>query len=175
MKGILFIEHLFEEVVAGKKTQTRRLSKATGNPRYRVGEIVYLKEPFIETCEHDVIYKYNTQDLARKTLKFKNKLFMPAEHARHFIKITGVRHELLHDITEEDAIKEGFTAGGASGYHTDGRFDETDWSARDEFQNTWIAINGQESWDKNPMVWVYDFELVDFYKELNSQFMPEFP
>lgn len=61
MKGIWFIEPLFHKVVKGEKTQTRRT--ITPEPKiqngwivkpkskYKVGEIVYLKEPYAETCD----------------------------------------------------------------------------------------------------------------------------
>ncbi len=61
MKGICFTEPLFHKVVKGEKTQTRRM--ITPEPKiqngwivkpkskYKVGEIVYLKEPYAETCD----------------------------------------------------------------------------------------------------------------------------
>lgn len=79
MKGICFIEPLFHKVVKGEKTQTRRMITPQPNgdfvgminytkskllkqrfdfscgksidPKYMVGEIVYLKEPYAETCD----------------------------------------------------------------------------------------------------------------------------
>jgi hypothetical protein len=44
MKGICFIEEMFDLVIQGIKTQTRRI--ANGKPRYNVGDLVYLKEPY---------------------------------------------------------------------------------------------------------------------------------
>lgn len=79
MKGICFTEPLFHKVVKGEKTQTRRMITPQPNgdfvgminytkskllkqrfdfscgksidPKYQVGEEVYLKEPYAETCD----------------------------------------------------------------------------------------------------------------------------
>lgn len=69
MKGICFTEPLFHKVVKGEKTQTRRVAthqhfsySELSNvkqgvyihpaiPKYKVGEKVYLKEPYAETCD----------------------------------------------------------------------------------------------------------------------------
>lgn len=41
MRGICFKEQLFDLIVNGRKTVTRRMAD-----RYKVGEILYLKEPY---------------------------------------------------------------------------------------------------------------------------------
>lgn len=97
-------------------------------PKYKVGDIIYLKEPYKITHSHNiwyVNYKFDEQKIelpfswGHKGLEklciqqeksksgWLNKLFMPAWCARRFIKITGVRAERLQDITDEDCIKEG--------------------------------------------------------------------
>ena len=62
------------------------------------------------------------------------------ESTGDYLKITRVAHQRLGDITEEEAVKEGF-------------------SSIDEFRSAWIRING--SWDPEMEVIVYDFELTD--------------
>lgn len=81
-------------------------------PWYKVGEVLYLKEPWLtETLKHngkklkDYYYKFD-HDL-NDAAKFNNKLFMPQAAARAFIKITAIRCERLLDISDEDAIAEG--------------------------------------------------------------------
>jgi hypothetical protein len=187
MKGICFIEPLFSKVVAGQKTQTRRIITQQpdgrglrssnvpfedwhGNefkPKYMVGETVYLKEPYLSLNNQEpvLIYKYgedysDVEELS--PIKWSNKLFMPQYAARHFIKITGVRAERLRDISEEDCIKEGITK------HKVIRLDRI-WYVTVNEQSGWPTaqkayaalidhINGKGTWDSNPWVWVYDFE-----------------
>lgn len=97
-------------------------------PKYKVGDILYLKEPYKITHSHNiwyVNYKFDEQAIelpfswGHKGLEklciqqeksksgWLNKLFMPAWCARKFIKITNVRAERLQDITEEDCFREG--------------------------------------------------------------------
>ena len=54
-----------------------------------------------------VIYKAN-QDEDKFSIRYKNPVFFEKKYARIFLEVTGVRMERLQDISEEDAIKEGF-------------------------------------------------------------------
>lgn len=146
--------------------------------RYKVGDVLYLKEPYCigvngcDTLPSLIYYKYNDKDMSFLTrtglindIKWKNKLFMPASVARHFIKITEVRAERLQDISDEDCIKEGieeelnihdgkqwFTY--CNGTHS---FD----TPREAYKALINSIDGKDTWDNNPWVWVYDYELID--------------
>lgn len=91
------------------------------SPRYKVGEVLYLKEPTAIITTHanpepHIGYRYDlTEGLrSRSVIKWSNKLFMPASAARAFVKITGVKCERLLDITDEDCIAEGIEIGSVS-------------------------------------------------------------
>jgi hypothetical protein len=62
------------------------------------------------------------------------------ESTGKYIKITRVARQRLRDVSEEEAVKEGF-------------------SSIEEFQKVWIRING--SWDPEMEVVVYDFEIAE--------------
>lgn len=137
MKSFLFKEALFNQILAGNKTQTRRIMK-TGftnsdlgfidysigwnnalfehssgrfaeikSPK-RVGDICYLKEPY-KLLDDELFYAFDFSDDKedRGLWKWKNKLFMPEKYARYFVKITNVRVQQVNDISDEDAIAEG--------------------------------------------------------------------
>lgn len=218
MKGICFIEPLFNKVVKREKTQTRRMigqQPGMGEyyeeidkgefaymshggmsgpyyPKYKISEIVYLKEPFVcyqETHQElmtnasglEIAYKYgNNLSIENITgnseLKWGNKLFMPERYARYFIEITAVRVERLQDISAEDCMKEGIEmvhrAGHAGENNPSGLcFDisqKWDYQYSCSESAPWKAyaalinkINGNGTWEKNPWVWVYDFELIN--------------
>lgn len=205
MKGICFKEPLFLLTVQGIKTQTRRIINnqpdARGfrttnvlfedwhgreaRPRYKVGETVYLKEPyhihvmsnpFVFQKWEETVYKYGEDAESIGILedelgisKWKNKLFMPEKYARHFIKITSVRAERLQDISEEDCIKEGISQGVCSGGAfwgaklTDGTYTSYSDSPREAYKRLIDKINGPGTWENNPWVWVYDYELTKHY------------
>lgn len=189
MKGICFKENLFNQIVFGNKTQTRRI--ANGTPKYKQGDVLFLKEPYqfnyhlvqkdilYEATQNDVVYKYINQTSTSQMLeeKWKNKLFMPSKFARFFIKITAVREEKLHDISNEDAIKEGiemarFTSNSYRNYlnyllcFAKDKMYKVDESFKNEYSGAvmsfltlWQKINGGNVLDINPVVYVYSFEL----------------
>jgi uncharacterized protein YqfB (UPF0267 family) len=215
MKGIMFKEELFKAVIAGRKTQTRRIVPPVKNhegtrievknyqghsalkgywafelktgiwawiyPRYRIGDQVYLKEPYMPADNRplhfprELIYKYGQTPLVSQTMEafgavWKNKMFMPADQARYFIKITRVRCERLTDITEADAIAEGVTEVDKRKIMPEFYDKDGNWIIKNgrpklgltpmgQFERLWESINGSGSWNLNPWVWVYEFEL----------------
>jgi hypothetical protein len=114
--------------------------------RYKVGEVVYLKEPYIPLTGLCPVYRYG-EDLIPIFEKncWRNKLFMPEKYARYYIKITDVKVERLIEISKADAIAEGMTPK----------------EAFTQFANTWKEIHGVDSWADNPWVWKYTFELTN--------------
>ena len=136
-------------------------------PRYNVGEVLYLKEPYNDTSsQHRILYKfdYDVKDADNKF--WINKLFMPEIDARHFIKIIAVRAERLQDISDEDCIREGIIEERIWGNHTEwftycnGTYSFT--TPREAYKELINSIHGKGTWEENPFVWVYDYEL---YKE----------
>lgn len=86
-------------------------------------------------------------------------LFMPKYACRIKLKITNIRVERLQDISEADAIAEGiieFKKDRAYKNYTHGL--GTHILPKESFQSLWESINGQESWEQNPWVWVIEFE-----------------
>ncbi|OXR48134.1 hypothetical protein PuT2_14010 [Pusillimonas sp. T2] len=81
---------------------------------------------------------------------WKPSIHMPRWASRITLEITGVRVERLKDISEDDAYAEGVKHSEHGGL-----------TARDGFQRLWESINGAESWDKNPWVWVVQFRRIE--------------
>lgn len=121
-------------------------------------------------------------DHGKSPLNWRPSIFMPRAAARIFLEVVNVRVERLHDITEEDAIAEGvgtadsvLSYGGDSfisytwhglkhlGFKGDDSFNgySNASNARESFQSLWYSINGKESWDDNPFVFVYEFGRVE--------------
>lgn len=75
---------------------------------------------------------------------------MPRWASRITLEITGVRVERLNSITDDDALAEGVdrTNTSISGY------------AAERFKKLWQVIKGQDSWIKNPWVWVIEFKRI---------------
>jgi len=154
--------------------------------RYQLGEKVFIQEPYCLDCDfvqHEfskewkangkIRYKYNGDELSELSRLAKgykvwsNKLFMPAEYARYFIEITGVRCERLQDISDEDCLREGILINKfyvndftiiKYKYLRHGEEFETPQQAYAALIN---KINGKGTWESNPYVWVYDFKLLE--------------
>jgi len=104
-------------------------------------------------------------------IKKRPSIFMPRWASRLSLRITNIRVERLHDISEEDAIAEGIQEVTKDGIvfkycvndHKD--YSSTPWqnmprTAKEAYKNLWEKINGKDSWDKNPWVWVVEFRRV---------------
>jgi hypothetical protein len=132
---------------------------------YQSGQRLWVRETFYETPLG--IY-YRATEEKPEDGKWKPSIFMPRQSSRIDLLVKNVRVERLQDISEEDAIAEGFKT----------TFDKNNpvkmtvtngenflkmyplMTARDGFKNIWQDINGNESWDNNPWVWVIEFERV---------------
>lgn len=84
---------------------------------------------------------------------WKPSIHMPRKYSRIDLEVTGVRVERLQVISEADAKAEGVIRNEWS--WDDGESPTTD---RDGFECVWVAINGRDSWDANPWVWVVEFK-----------------
>lgn len=92
-------------------------------------------------------------DLMGVKKKWTPSIFMPRDASRITLEITGVRVELLQEISEADAIAEGVQL-----LKTQSALDRGVWAHR--YAQLWESINGPGSWKKNPWVWVLEFQKV---------------
>lgn len=89
--------------------------------------------------------------------------FMPRKLSRITLEIVSVRLERLQDITEADAKAEGAAPYPFMDrmYNPNTRKMDIDPNFhRPRFKTLWQSINGDESWDANPFVWVIDFKSI---------------
>ncbi|MGF7131974.1 hypothetical protein P3T40_003457 [Paraburkholderia sp. EB58] len=90
------------------------------------------------------------------TITWKPSIHMPRAASRITLEVTGVRVERLRDISEADALAEGVEVLNGGGY----RQYETGagcYPAAASFRSLWRKINGEDSWDMGPWVWVVEF------------------
>lgn len=123
-----------------------------GNP----GDVLWVRESWFNDADKGeapiYVYKATFRDFPRGSSKWKPSIHMPYSACRLFLRITDIRVERLQDISEEDCLKEGIESVKVSeaAYHS-GTYGE--W-----FRELWQSINGPESWEANPWVWVVSFE-----------------
>lgn len=94
-------------------------------------------------------------DSTERPLRWRPSIHMPRWASRISLRVTSVRVERVQDISEEDAIAEG-----VEGYDPEACWNAGTRSARMVFRDLWVSINGAESWEANPWVWVVGFERV---------------
>lgn len=96
---------------------------------------------------------------------FNNKMFVNPELMPHQIRITDVRVERLQDISDEDCLKEGIeefstrstSSGKAYTFHG---VNESYKTPREAYASLIDKVSRKGTWESNPYVFVYDFELV---------------
>lgn len=94
-----------------------------------------------------------------------NKLFVKPELMLHFIRITNVRIERLHNISDNDCLEEGIikwdTGQKDIPFYTYQNAKITDFDTPKEAYASLIDKVGKKGdWERNPFVFVYDFELI---------------
>lgn len=180
---------LTQAVFEGRKTMTRRLVPwalteqwmegvyvhesekefyEREAPRYKVGEVVAVAQSYNEVVREFTGLAFEPGST--------NKMFVRADLMPYRIRITGIKCERLQNISDAECMKEG-VVGGIIGYYVPG-IKCKDWSKesyvdtedgrtwklfptpREAFASLIDKVSGRGTWDRNPWVVVYEFELV---------------
>lgn len=175
MKKIMFSDAfcLTQAVLDGSKTMTRRLLKDNvplGNWEetkkhlpYKVGEVVAIAQRYKEVYPN-ADFEMIGDGFMTESAGWANKMFVKAELMPHHIRITDVKIERLRDISEEDALREGVWQMGELFYVSKavGEAPEVAFpTAREAFWYLIDKISGKGTWESNPLMAAYSFELVD--------------
>lgn len=162
-KPILFNTDMVRAIQDGKKTVTRRTFKpkftntkiiikngeafetvgtlATTTkikPLYQVGDILYVREAWQQN--YDGSYSYRAGHKFEKEGGWKPSIHMPKEAARIFLRVTNISLELVEEITEEQALKEGFLS-------------------KAEFISTFLKM--YSNCTESDWVWAIEFEIAE--------------
>ncbi|SFB61583.1 hypothetical protein [Delftia tsuruhatensis] len=85
---------------------------------------------------------------------WRPSIHMPRWASRITLDIKAVRIERLQDISDQDAAAEGVATWAPGALSPD----SLNADPSDQFRWLWCSINGPDSWDANPWVWVVEFE-----------------
>lgn len=89
-----------------------RLPDTTGStyvkPPYEIGDIIYVRETYRISESEKIIYKADCDYDGIYPVKWHPSLHMLKEYARIWLEVIGVRVQKVKDVTEDEAIKEGF-------------------------------------------------------------------
>lgn len=139
---------------------------------YEVGDILWVREKFrkLTDCRTGELSGFDYYAAMPEEFheqypaKWKPSIHMPKAAARIFLEITDVRVEKLQDIVSIEAIAEGIQR------TNDDQFGEMFYDYKNKewttcpiwaFQSLWYKINGEQSWNANPWVWVLEFKQID--------------
>lgn len=173
----------------GKTTTTRHITLfAEIKQPYKKGDILWARETF-RSIEQEVgkpRHEYKATEKINLIDKWKPSLFMPKEACRIFLKVKSIGVERLQEISNDDIIKEGvripvsnksegnnkvvFELGkdnSALSFLPDGCMASAAPKLNQNqllnafWAELWCKVNGRESWNSNPFVWVIEFERIE--------------
>ena len=152
---------------------------------YKVGEVVAIAQSYKNIASNRDeaetvlgLYKIGNNFLTMDEMGagWNNKMFVRADLMPHHIKITDVKVERLQDISKEDCLKEGIIfIESLSIMGEDAYFFTVKHKVRQMYDNILKffsspqrayadlidKISGRGTWESNPWVVAYSFELVD--------------
>lgn len=126
-----------DEILTGRKTQTRRL--------WKDGDFAWIwGQANGEKLSYSLIIGISGRIRYKRDHTYAIVPKRGAKGIGQRIRILQIRRERLQDITEADALAEGV-------------------GSVEEYKALWESINGKTKWarwDANPAVWVLTFEVV---------------
>ncbi len=145
--------------------------------RYSLGETIAIAQKYEDLRKDDEFYRLcGKNGMPLECIKYEkgchNKMFVRADLMPHHIRITNIRVERLQDISEEDCMAEGIRRFGKEYVrfkkeycYTCQNYAVTDFysfsTPREAYASLIDRISGKGTWESNPYVFVYDFELID--------------
>lgn len=179
-RPILFSGPMVRAILAGNKTQTRRVYRpAKGFPCWdgeqypdgsgsqwmdmgpcpfgAPGDLLWVRETW---AAHGpmVVWRADHPTLDRPVIapRWRPSIHMPKWAARIWLRVTDVRVERVGDISDADAIAEG-----VGPFANSLTIDCATTRPRDVFAALWDSLNADRGYDffgANPWVWVVSFE-----------------
>ncbi len=140
--------------------------------RYEVGEVVAIAQCYMDIDQ----FHRNGKNAAYLELLpglklypgWGNKMFVRSDLMPHHIRITDIKVERLNGISDTDCLREGIVKGqcGSKEIHfMDAYYLPVSYqpycTPQEAFSVLIDKISGRGTWESNPYVWVYEFELVD--------------
>lgn len=133
-------------------------------PAYYIGEEVAISQSY-----RDILEKSPKANELKELPGYRNKMFVRADLMPHHIRITDIRVERLQDISDKDCLAEGIEVFPDRKICEYGfRFvkgEALHWIGADSLRQVYASlidkVSGKGTWESNPYVFVYDFELID--------------
>lgn len=144
-------------------------------PHYKVGEIVAIAQSYKEVYPN-ADFEMVGNGFMTESAGWNNKMFVRADLMPHHIKITEVKMERLQDISGKECLREGVKRASIGFYAEGVKVKDCEKEAhretasgclklfpfpRQAFASLIDKISGKGTWESNPFVVAYSFELID--------------
>ena len=143
-------------------------------PRYERGEELAVAQCYKDIDYRGIVAYEDASDIqpgwvrpipAQESAGWTNKMFVRADLMEETIRITDIQLQRLNNITDEDCLKEGvekwidcFIVSGIM--VNQGKNNVCFDTPREAFAALIDCISGKGTWQRNPWVYVYEFELL---------------
>ena len=137
-------------------------------PAFHVGEEIAIAQSYHTLNKSGFIAPEWCEHTCEDSAGYENKMFVKADMMPHRIIIRKVDVQRLQSISDEDCMKEGIMEG--EFMNTWDRFYFDEWGdvanhitfkrPRDAYRDLIDRISGKGTWQRNPWVYVYTFELL---------------
>ena len=127
---------------------------------YKVGEIVAIAQSYHNLNKSGYTAPEWLDHVCESSAGYENKMFVRADLMPHHIRITDVKVERLQDISDEECLREGIKQVNFIHY----AFKNSSLLylyPREAFAELIDDVCGRGTWESNPLVVAYSFELVD--------------
>jgi hypothetical protein len=140
-------------------------------PHYEVGEIVAIAQCYKEVYPN-ADFEMVDGNFMTESAGWTNKMFVKADLLPHHIRITDVKVERLQNISDDEVLREGiypqrFFNKEEYVFATKGKLNNTPVhrlktfpTPREAFAALIDKISGKGTWESNPWVVAYSFELI---------------
>ena len=167
-------DFLYKPVGEGKYLSVKEyVSKRTV---YKVGEVVAIAQSYHTLNKSGYTAPEWLDHVCESSAGYENKMFVRADLMPHHIRITDVKAERLQDISDKECLREGVKRA-SIGFYAEG-VKVKDWEKeahretasgclklfpfpRPAFAALIDKVSGKGTWERNPWVVAYTFELVD--------------
>jgi hypothetical protein len=171
--GELYIDEIHRRLVdvypPGTVHKRSFFNKLCTTP-FSTGDILYVRETFTNAPNGDYIYRadpiFDGCGKGDIPWDWTSSIFLPRKAARIFLEVKSVRMERLQDITEEDAIAEGFEnrLSIIDGLTRELMEKASNNPAKANFIRLWNNLDRNHTgydWEDNPLVWVIEFRRIE--------------
>ena len=144
--------------------------------RYKVGEVVAIAQSYHTLNKSGYVAPEWLDHVCESSAGYENKMFVRADLMPHHIRITDVKVERLQDISDEDCMREGlkfrYTNMNFGNmltredyyYNYLDKYGEINCYGTESPKKTFSIfidkISGNGTWESNPWVVAYSFELI---------------